>query len=410
MYKNSFIGILFLFILVSCDVEDEIPADMSPGSFNVSVVEVTDRSANLNWTPSIDPEGQSVTYTILLEGEVMDASPFATSYTFSGLTAETSYRGKVIASSNSGDTEVAFSFTTGEFQIKVFEGDVRLTTQQQVDDFGDHAYNRITGSVGIEPEFGPTTDIEDLSPLKDLMEVENTIHIWETSLESLEGLGNLRKIGGDLSITYNRKLKSLRGLESLDIVDGKLSLFFNPLIENTEPLNYLSSIGEIYISKCENLKRISLLYDALSVDHLYIYDNKSLEKIEGFENIREIKYDLEFSSNPLLNTIPSFNDLTTINGGLYLLKNHIEELGFLNLESVTYSLEIIDNTPLLSFEGFHKLEAVGREFFIWNNPLLSNFCNFSTLVNEGEVGSMFVISGNAYNPSFEDIQEGNCQL
>lgn len=395
---------------MSCSVEDENRADMPPGSFEVNVEEVTDRSAILSWTPSIDPGGQSVTYTVLLEEENMNVSSFATSFTFTGLTAETSYRGKVIASSNSGDTEVPFSFTTGEFQMKVFDGSVRLTTQQQVDEFGAQAYNKITGSIGIQTEYGPIADIVDLSPLGDLMEVENSFQIFETSLESLEGLGNLRKIGGDLLITYNRKLETLRGLESLDIIHGKLSLFFNPLLENTQPMRNVSSIGEIYISKCESLTTISLLYDALSVDHVYIYDNKSLEKIEGFENILEIKYDLELSYNPLLSEIPSFNDLNTINGGLYLIQNYFEDLGFLNLQSVTYSVEIMGNKPLKTIEGFHNLKAVGREFFIWNNHQLSDFCNFSTLVNEGEVGSMFIISGNAYNPSFEDIQEGNCKL
>lgn len=393
---------------MSCSVEDEGPVDNSPGSFEVNVYEVTDRSAKLSWTPSTAPGGQRISYTVLLEGENMDNSPFVTNYSFSGLAAETSYRGKVIASSESGDNEVTFSFTTGEFTPKIHNGYVMLTSQTEVDHFGAQGYNIINGTLGIESRYELETDITDLSPLKDLLEVKEDLRIRGSSLENLEGLNNLVKIGGDLSITYNSILSSLEGLEGLRTISGIFGMHSNPEIVDLEPLETAESMGEVRIGNNEKLKHIWLLPDALSVDHIYIYNNSSLEVIEGFEKVHNIKYDLEITGNPRLRTIPKFEDLTSINFGLYILRNYqLENIGFPKLEHITYNLEIM-NTMASEITGFNELRYVGHSVLIWGNSKLSNFCNFLPLVTQGEVGALFILSDNSFNPSYEELKAGNC--
>lgn len=411
MIRNFFLPIFILFFAISCTVEDDnqISENLPPSEFEVIVAEVTDRSAGIHWTSSIDPEGEEVLYKIILNDEQLEDNFQGNQYYFEGLSHETGFTGKIIATDGEGETSQNFSFTTGEFIPKIHEGHVFLTSQNEVEEFGAKGYNIVTGQVKIEAPYIPSSDIDDLSPLLGLMEVHGDFTIHLNLLKDLSGLNELTMIGGRLSIQGNNYLESLIGLGNLKTVNKRLTIAGNDLLEDLAPLENVLTIGEIFITNNDGLKFINLLENAEVVDHIYILNNPSLERIEGMEQIKEIIYDLEISQNENLTSIPSFNELVNIGGGLYFHSSEVEIIGFPKLQNIKYMLEIMKHPFLVEIKGFQELKGV-RDLFIWYNPMLSDFCNFTNLVNEGEVQSMFSISGNGFDPSKEDIQNGHCKI
>ena len=116
--------VVVLAILCSCGIDGGDGEDGSenniPGPFSVSVGEVTQSTAFIEWTAASDPDGDKITYTVEL-----DVSPVETndpiratflsrdSWLFTGLDANETYVGRVIAvDANGGRRSVSFSFTT----------------------------------------------------------------------------------------------------------------------------------------------------------------------------------------------------------------------------------------------------------------------------------------------------------
>ena len=67
-----------------------------------------------------------------------------------------------------------------------FEGDVVLSTQQEVDDFADQGITEISGDLTIESELDASI-----------------------AITSLEGLSNLVRVDGDVLIQRNNRLSDL---------------------------------------------------------------------------------------------------------------------------------------------------------------------------------------------------------
>lgn len=92
-------------------------SNLPPEDFEVSVNDITDSSAVLDWNPgSNDPDGNQVSYKVILEGEVIVESTFDKTFVLENLTELTSYSGFVIAKDEYGDeTSSEYSFTTIEY-------------------------------------------------------------------------------------------------------------------------------------------------------------------------------------------------------------------------------------------------------------------------------------------------------
>lgn len=84
-----------------------------PYAFAVSASNINANSATISWVATTDPDGDTVSYTVIL-GDSEEASNISTlTFSFSGLSPATSYSGSVVASDgNGGKTSANFSFTT----------------------------------------------------------------------------------------------------------------------------------------------------------------------------------------------------------------------------------------------------------------------------------------------------------
>lgn len=175
-------------------------------------------------------------------------------------------------------------------------GGITFTRQSQVDSFAIIYPNctEIEGFLVIGRCEG--TDITSLEKLDKLNAVGRFVHIFENdSLPTLNGLHNIRSIGGDLIIgtmlngVYcgNDMLTDMTGLDKLEYVGGRIVVLGNLSIRDFSGLETLTDIDGAISIQCnaflcslgglENIK-------AASISELYFVNNPSLSDC----NIRSI--------------------------------------------------------------------------------------------------------------------------
>jgi hypothetical protein len=108
--------LIFSLCFIACSKPtDEIKENRPPGSFTVTVSNVTFNTAVLNWTAATDPENEAVTYTINLDGQAIAANLATTAQNLTSLLKNKAYTGTVIAADATGNkTTVNFSFNTSD--------------------------------------------------------------------------------------------------------------------------------------------------------------------------------------------------------------------------------------------------------------------------------------------------------
>lgn len=258
-------------------------------------------------------------------------------------------------------TTFLFSCSTDDtietLPVIVFQGNLVLKTQADVNAFGAQGYNVINGALYIgDPSTGTNTpvpsDITDVSPLNTITSVVRQLEIQSNPLlTSLNGLSNITVASGVI-VNDNESLTSLDGLASLRLIDGNSIL--------TESTVFIGGV-------------ISLV------------DNPVLTSIEGLSSI-----------NPQVISRVSIN-----NTGLASLA------GLGNITNVA-TLQIINNDSLTSLASLQGLSGIDTTVFIFNNAVLTNYCILQTPLQDNPELSIYNVSENQFNPSLQDIIDGNC--
>src|SRR5690606_1312104 len=112
-----------------------------------------------------------------------------TIFNFSNLPTENVYYIRAYGSNSFGinySNEVVVQFP----EEKLFEGDVVLTNDKEVYDFGIQNYSRVMGSVYISGSVSNLIWLNNLVIIDVGLEIKNT-----TQLEDLKGLTNLEAVG-----------------------------------------------------------------------------------------------------------------------------------------------------------------------------------------------------------------------
>jgi hypothetical protein len=143
---KKLLSIALLLSVLACSKEDDAE-NLPPSNFTIAASEESASTAKLTWTPSVDPEGGLINYTIYLADEVIVTTYKQTEYVFEGLKHTTSYSGKIVAVDSKGSKVSAdFTFQTAESTDEAlvakysFCGDVR-------DDSGFENHGVTTGNV-----------------------------------------------------------------------------------------------------------------------------------------------------------------------------------------------------------------------------------------------------------------------
>lgn len=331
------------------------------------------------------------------------------------------------------------------YSERVYNGDLIVTTQDELDDFIAFGYTRINGKLHI----GGSNMVTNLIGLEGITTIDGNLIVYGGgALTSLEGLEGLTSIGGGLYITGSG-LSDLRGLNALRSIGSALSIRHNNTTLNTlDGLEQLVSIGgHVNISQNGSLTNLMGLNGLVTVgSYMSIIYNSALTDINGFENLYSIGSFFYIEFNDILTSINGFNKLSIVNGQIYIDTN--DELKYINgfeklsvvvsmniqynpeleslsnfdeLTSIEY-LFIQDNLSLIDISGFSELVSIDSKLFITNNnslqnligldgltyaeninigynTLLTNFCSLSNVTYDGD----YAVSGNAYNPSYDQL-------
>ena len=293
------------------------------------------------------------------------------------------------------------SFTS--LNEKVYNGDVTIYTQQELNNFGANNYTTIKGSLYL---WGGVTD---LTPLNSLVIIGNGFEVRNTSLIDFTGLENLEIAGNDLihsvRIENNQSLKNFLGLKKLKITQGYFYVLNNDALVDLKGLDSYTTCanGEFRIQDCDNLQSITGLENMLYIygsiylinnlllndltawknlekisGRIYVVNNKSLTSINGFDNINQIE-DLDLLDNPILTDLKGLRNINSIEGINIRNNNLLSDLSSFNkITSVQY-LTIESSNSVTDLKGFCNLQNIGVKLNIYRNPKLIDLTGLEKL-------------------------------
>lgn len=344
-------------------------------------------------------------------------------------------------------------------ELNVFEGNIRLKSQQEVNDFGRQQYTHITGNLIIGEFQNYSSDIEDLKPLRNLTTIDGNLHIINNGeLRSTLGLENLSSIGGGLAFVVNSVLEKVEGMQNITTIPGylefhdnlelsdldginqitsvgeKVSFFDMPKLKNLDWMSNISSIGDFLsvgytgITNVDGLSKLRSLGTQLSfqelpyltnldglanltatIERLDIANNKSLLSIKGIRNIKPTNL-VYIASNKELKSLDGLQGIETVTYLLIGINDAIENLeGLNNLKSVNGKFTIASNRSLKNLNGLDALNNVDSDLDVVDNYFLKDFCDIRDFLTNGTLGSFNAVY-NAFNPTKQDIIDGNCKI
>lgn len=248
---------------------------------------------------------------------------------------------------------------------KVFNGSVVLFTQEEVDAFGVHNYTHINGAVMIGTLENEMSTILTLSPLIALKEVSKHFIIYHNGLlENLNGLENLEHLGDNLFISTNPSLTNISALSNIRIIEKSLS----------------------------------------------IDGNNVLITLKGLENTTDVREGITIRLNDKLTDI-SLSKLSNVGLDLKIERNKkLEKIDFPSLTEVPRKLTISWNDSLKNLDGLSYLNIIGGDLEAIFNLSLSDFCGLSNVFMGGYFQGKYTLWSNEYNPTQQDLIDGNCKL
>ncbi|MBQ4915913.1 choice-of-anchor D domain-containing protein [Maribacter sp. MMG018] len=301
-------------------------------------------------------------------------------------------------------------------------------------------------------QFFSTTSLENLNGLENLNVTNSIQMVSNIALTNVDALKSITKLTGYLNLLGNRSLKQIDGFQNITEIGKNVRIKNNPKLENIDGLSGLTSIATdfemIYNPLVETLDGLSNL---TSVSLIRLQDNESLYDYCGIVDLlknkgNEIHFTVSLNETSYNKYNPSQGELvwgnvecrgdvppgtyhgavkistesdiekfvskgyTVIDGSLHIYSSRITNLDFLSeITTVTGYIDIW-NTALTNLDGLAHMTHIPR-ISISENEMLSNYCGISTLAQNGSFqrgDGAFFIYDNLFNPSLEDVQNGEC--
>ncbi|CAL2094525.1 hypothetical protein [Tenacibaculum sp. 190524A05c] len=171
---------------------------------------------------------------------------------------------------------------------KIFYGNVLIQTQNELESFAENNYTKIYGELWIEGE-----EINDISNLSSLKEIQGDLRIRNTSIVNLDGLANLElnNISENLllSIRYNDKLESIGALKKVEKVTDFLLSNNNNLL-NINGLGNFKELRGLFIDANPKLESVEGLYGLEVCNELTFQDNPKLITLDGLEKLKYVNF------------------------------------------------------------------------------------------------------------------------
>lgn len=244
--------------------------------------------------------------------------------------------------------------------------------------------------------------------------VEDLIILENSSLINLGGVPNINSIGGDLYIRDNSSLINFDGLPNINTVGGDIYIRGNTNLNTLESLPNINSIGgDLFIQGNSSLINLEGLQNINTIaGDIKILGNSNLLNLNGFPNFSVTPGNLYIIGNYELNDITALSNLNEISGSFTLDYNFFlpSLSGLENLTHIGGDFYISRNVYLLDFDGISNLQTVMGNLKVINNPQLVNLCGIENLIINNGLQGYYLVEDNPYNPTQQDIIDGNCSI
>jgi len=286
------------------------------------------------------------------------------------------------------------------------EGDLIFYSQDQVDqfiiDYPD--CNKVNGNLCVgscDLSYGPpTSDIVDLSPLTNLIEVKDSIVINKNKfLTTLNGLNNLSIFQGRIYISKNDSLQDIMAIKEIVPNSNEFTLFLNPRIENVDIFQGLDTINfNISITACHEISSLDGFQDTEVINGKL--QLTALSKIKNFFGLQSLKKVVEFHIGALdsIENLEGLNQLEIVTDYLFIINNKslVNLQGLDNLRK-TRVLNVSGTNVFNSLTGIENLEEIDADLILQNTRHIENL---DALENLQKIGNLIYIN-NCH--SLEDI-------
>jgi hypothetical protein len=258
----------------------------------------------------------------------------------------------------------------------------------------------------------------------DLPQLKTCTHFNLSNLPAvtnLDGFNNLTTVSPGYFVISNAnidgasvKLKTINGFNKLTTVVAGFDLSGASGSGLTGPLTtiqgfqQLTSVHDFAIGG-KNLDDISGFKNLTTVSGGMTISGTALTNLDGLPKLESIGTQFWIYNNLFLNNIKGLNALAAL-GDLYISQN--PELmvleGLEKITSLKNGIQINNNIKLANLDGLVNLTGSTTSIRINSNTALKDFCGLTKLINGGINANQYYISGNGYNPTLQDFQDGNC--
>ncbi|MEL0456682.1 hypothetical protein WJN01_10615 [Flavobacteriaceae bacterium SZ-1-7] len=360
--------------------------DVAPSSFNTTVKHLGHVSTTIQWTASTVTNNANITYSVFIGNQLIASNLSDLELYIPNLTANKTYNGYVRAFNGNAFTDSNFNFTT--VPSKVFNGRVILETQQEVDDFASNHYTEITDWL-IIGYTNITSDIVDLEGLQSLVAVQGSLFVSSNPvLESTHGLQNISNDLNAIAIVDNLILNDLSGFSGINKLLDYINIVNNPEITTLDAFSGMTNgVTAVNVELTNNDKLIDI--DGLSqldLFSVYIRDHELLDNIDLINSSDSNTLgQLYIFNNKNLNDFSPLSNITLIKGSL--------TIGYSNITNL---------------DNLSNLTRTFGDLNIWYNGMLTDLCGLQTIVQSNMIGGLYNVHDNAYNPTFQEINDGSC--
>ena len=284
-------------------------------------------------------------------------------------------------------------------------GDITLTTQAEVNAFDCTSVESLT--IDANPNNNdPITNLKALCSLVTIRK-DLAIRVESAQVASLEGLHNLKTIGGDF--TYFGNLPNLAGLEKLKSIGGSFVVEYQAGLNNFVGLEALETIGGdllILYNTLENFKGLSNLktiggsitvrfgltdvsFEGLSALESvggFVIEENNVENFVGLSSLKTINGSIvSQGTDGGIGSFEGLENVEEIAGSIALAfnANFVGWEGLRNLRRIGGDLSL-EQYSFETFDGLEKLEEISGQLYLLNNGITS-LQAFSSLRSVGSV-------------------------
>lgn len=292
-------------------------------------------------------------------------------------------------------------------------------------------------SGGLQVESNPS--LESLLGFQGISEIGGPTILIDNndSLVNMEGFEGFTSFNGQLIIGGNSSLVSLLGFENFQELN-RIDIASNENLENIDGFNNVTIFNSgINISYNQNLTNLSGLSNVTQLNSLNIQQNNSLTSLDGLQNVTSIQ-SINLENNESLSDISQLLQLSTIESGIAISGSHLlfNLEGLNNIEYIGGSINISYNDNLENIDALSNITTIEGQFLringndnltningianlnmthnlaeveILENTQMIDLCGLTFLVLNSDLYN-YEVENNGYNPTQQDIIDGNCSI